>query len=123
MAIAPRILLVEGIFLLRPLVTVPLGTKLLKVTPKAVNLMLGQLGERSRESSRDGPATVLGASFESRSEFKSVLELNEAIAADRVAGRFELNSLNMTDLQLILIEMQGWIPEITVRRKLPRLGD
>ncbi|EIM26251.1 helix-turn-helix domain-containing protein [Microvirga lotononidis] len=28
----------------RPLVTVPLGVKLLKVTPKAVDLMLQQLG-------------------------------------------------------------------------------
>jgi hypothetical protein len=28
----------------RPLVTVPLAAKLLKVTPKAVNLMLAQLG-------------------------------------------------------------------------------
>jgi len=32
------------LFLSRPLVTVPLGAKLLKVTPKAVDLMLGQLG-------------------------------------------------------------------------------
>jgi Fic family protein len=32
------------LFLSRPLVTVPLGTKLLKVTPKAVDLMLAQLG-------------------------------------------------------------------------------
>jgi hypothetical protein len=32
------------LFLLRPLVTVPLGAKLLKVTPKAVDLMLVQLG-------------------------------------------------------------------------------
>ena len=31
-------------FLSRPLVTVPLGAKLLKVTPKAVDLMLAQLG-------------------------------------------------------------------------------
>ena len=31
-------------FLSRLLVTVPLGAKLLKVTPKAVDLMLGQLG-------------------------------------------------------------------------------
>lgn len=33
-----------GLFLSRPLVTVPLGAKLLKVTPKAVDLMLLQLG-------------------------------------------------------------------------------
>jgi len=32
------------LFLSRPLVTVPLGAKLLKVTPKAIDLMLGQLG-------------------------------------------------------------------------------
>lgn len=32
------------IFLSRPLVTVPLGAKLLRVTPKAVDLMLAQLG-------------------------------------------------------------------------------
>jgi hypothetical protein len=32
------------LFLSRPLVTGPLGAKLLKVTPKAVDLMLGQLG-------------------------------------------------------------------------------
>jgi hypothetical protein len=32
------------LFLSRPLVTVPLGAKLLKGTPKAVDLMLGQLG-------------------------------------------------------------------------------
>ena len=32
------------LFLSRPLVTVPLGAKLLKVTPKAVDLMLTQLG-------------------------------------------------------------------------------
>ena len=33
-----------NLFLSRPLVTVPLGAKLLKVTPKAVDLMLLQLG-------------------------------------------------------------------------------
>ena len=33
-----------GLFLSRPLVTVPLGAKLLKVTPKAIDLMLAQLG-------------------------------------------------------------------------------
>jgi hypothetical protein len=32
------------LFLSRPLVTVALGAKLLKVTPKAVDLMLAQLG-------------------------------------------------------------------------------
>ncbi|WP_246389395.1 helix-turn-helix domain-containing protein [Microvirga mediterraneensis] len=32
------------LFLSRPPVTVPLGAKLLKVTPKAVDLMLQQLG-------------------------------------------------------------------------------
>jgi HTH DNA binding domain len=32
------------LFLSRPLVTVPLAAKLLKVTPKAVDLMLAQLG-------------------------------------------------------------------------------
>jgi hypothetical protein len=32
------------LFLSRPLVTVPLGAKLLKVTPKAIDLMLAQLG-------------------------------------------------------------------------------
>jgi hypothetical protein len=32
------------LFLSRPLVTVPLGAKMLKVTPKAVDLMLAQLG-------------------------------------------------------------------------------
>jgi hypothetical protein len=37
-----------NLFLSRPLVTVPLGAKLLKVTPKAVDLMLLQLGERCR---------------------------------------------------------------------------
>jgi hypothetical protein len=38
------------LFLSRPLVTVPLGAKLLKVTPKAVDLMLAQLGRaRPRE--------------------------------------------------------------------------
>ncbi len=31
-------------FLSRPLVTVPLGAKLLKVTPKAIDLMPAQLG-------------------------------------------------------------------------------
>jgi hypothetical protein len=39
-----------SLFLSRPLVTVPLGGKLLKVTPKAVDLMLAQLGgARPRE--------------------------------------------------------------------------
>ncbi|MCB8822939.1 helix-turn-helix domain-containing protein, partial [Microvirga rosea] len=39
-----------ALFLSRPLVTVPLGAKLLKVTPKAVDLMLAQLGgARPRE--------------------------------------------------------------------------
>jgi hypothetical protein len=33
-----------NLFLSRPLVTGPLGAKLLKVTPKAVDLMLAQLG-------------------------------------------------------------------------------
>ncbi|WP_227385993.1 helix-turn-helix domain-containing protein [Microvirga rosea] len=38
------------LFLSRPLVTVPLGAKLLKVTPKAIDLMLTQLGgARPRE--------------------------------------------------------------------------
>jgi hypothetical protein len=38
------------LFLSRPLVTVPLGAKMLKVTPKAVDLMLAQLGgARPRE--------------------------------------------------------------------------
>ena len=38
------------LFLSRPLVTVPLGAKMLKVTPKAINLMLAQLGgARPRE--------------------------------------------------------------------------
>jgi hypothetical protein len=38
------------LFLSRPLVTVPLGAKLLKVTPKAIDLMLAQLGgARPRE--------------------------------------------------------------------------
>ena len=38
------------LFLSRPLVTVPLGAKLLKVTPKTVDLMLAQLGgARPRE--------------------------------------------------------------------------
>jgi hypothetical protein len=38
------------LFLSRPLVTVPLGAKLLRVTPKAVDLMLAQLGgARPRE--------------------------------------------------------------------------
>ena len=38
------------LFLSRPLVTVPLGAKLLQVTPKAVDLMLAQLGgARPRE--------------------------------------------------------------------------
>jgi hypothetical protein len=32
------------LFLSRPLVTVPLAAKLLQVTPKAVDLMLAQLG-------------------------------------------------------------------------------
>ncbi|WP_246499096.1 helix-turn-helix domain-containing protein [Microvirga soli] len=32
------------LFLSRPLATVPLGARLLKVTPKAVDLMLAQLG-------------------------------------------------------------------------------
>jgi len=32
------------LFLSRPLVTVPLAAKLLKVTPKAIELMLAQLG-------------------------------------------------------------------------------
>jgi hypothetical protein len=36
------------LFLSRPLVTVPLGAKLLKVTPKAVDLMLAQLTGRTR---------------------------------------------------------------------------
>jgi HTH DNA binding domain len=54
------------LFLLRPLVTVPLGAKLLKVTPKAVDLMLVQLGGPCRASSTDAPATALGASYEAR---------------------------------------------------------
>ncbi len=38
------------LFLSRPLVTVPLGAKMLRVTPKAVDLMLAQLGgARPRE--------------------------------------------------------------------------
>jgi hypothetical protein len=38
------------LFLSRPLVTVPLSAKLLKVTPKAADLMLAQLdGARPRE--------------------------------------------------------------------------
>ncbi len=38
------------LFLSRPLVTVPLGAKMLKVTPKAIDLMLAQLGgARPRE--------------------------------------------------------------------------
>jgi hypothetical protein len=38
------------LFLARPLVTVTLGAKILKVTPKAVDLMLAQLGgARPRE--------------------------------------------------------------------------
>jgi hypothetical protein len=38
------------LFLSHPLVTVPLGAKILKVTPKAVDLMLAQLGgARPRE--------------------------------------------------------------------------
>ena len=36
-------MLVE-LFLSRPLATVPLGAKMLKVTPKAIDLMLIQLG-------------------------------------------------------------------------------
>jgi hypothetical protein len=39
-----------NLFLSRPLVTVPLAAKLLQVTPKAVDLMLAQLGgARPRE--------------------------------------------------------------------------
>jgi hypothetical protein len=34
----------DELFLSRPLVTVPLAAKLLKVTPKAVDLMLAQFG-------------------------------------------------------------------------------
>jgi hypothetical protein len=48
----------------RPLVTVLLGAKLLKVTPKAVDLMLAQLGAPCRGSSPDAPATAPGASCE-----------------------------------------------------------
>jgi hypothetical protein len=40
----PRLPELAELFLSRPLVTVPLGAKLLKVTPKAVDLMLAQLG-------------------------------------------------------------------------------
>ncbi|WP_246777378.1 helix-turn-helix domain-containing protein [Microvirga sp. VF16] len=39
-----------NLFLSRPLVTVPLGAKVLKVTPKGVDLMLVQLGVPCRES-------------------------------------------------------------------------
>lgn len=52
------------LFLSRPLVTVLLGAKLLKVTPKAVNLMLAQLGAPCRASPPDAPATAPGAPFE-----------------------------------------------------------
>jgi hypothetical protein len=51
------------LFLFRPLVTVPLGAKLLKVTPKAVDLMLAQLGEPARGSSPAAPSTVPGVSY------------------------------------------------------------
>jgi hypothetical protein len=43
-------------------VTVPLGAKLLKVTPKAVDLMLAQLGELSGGNLLVAPAIGLGAS-------------------------------------------------------------
>jgi hypothetical protein len=49
------------LFLSRPLVTVPLGAKMLKVTPKAVDLMLAQLAAPVRGSSRAVFATVPGA--------------------------------------------------------------
>jgi hypothetical protein len=38
-----RLLELVDLLLLHPLVTVPLGAKLLKVTPKAVDLMLAEL--------------------------------------------------------------------------------
>ncbi|WP_244470457.1 DUF1612 domain-containing protein [Microvirga vignae] len=52
------------LFLSRPLVTVPLGAKLLKVTPKAVDLMLAQLGG-ARGSSPAAPATAPRGSCDS----------------------------------------------------------
>jgi len=48
------------LFLSRPLVTVPLGAKLLKITPKAVDLMLAQLGAPCQGSSPAEPATAPG---------------------------------------------------------------
>jgi hypothetical protein len=39
-----KLLELVDLFLSRTLVTVPLGAKLLKVIPKAIDLMLGQLG-------------------------------------------------------------------------------
>lgn len=50
------------LFLSRPLVTVPLAAKLLKVTPKAVDLMLAQLGGALPANSPAAPATEHGAS-------------------------------------------------------------
>jgi hypothetical protein len=49
------------LFLSRPLVTVPLGAKLLKVTPKAVDLILAQLGGPYRVSSPTESANSPGA--------------------------------------------------------------
>ncbi len=48
------------LFLSHPLVTVPLGAKLLKVTPKAIDLMLAQLGGAAAGSHRPNPLPRLG---------------------------------------------------------------
>ncbi len=56
-----KLLGLVDLFLFRPLVTVPLGAKLLKVTPEAVDLMLAQLGGSPPEGAhRPHPVPCLG---------------------------------------------------------------
>lgn len=50
------------LFLSCPLGTVPLAAKLLKFTPKAVDLMLSQLGGAARASSPAAPVPASGSS-------------------------------------------------------------
>ena len=54
-----RLLELVDLFLSRPLVTVPLGATILKVTPKAIDLMLLQAG-RIAAKGIDWPATLSG---------------------------------------------------------------
>jgi hypothetical protein len=60
------------LFLLCPLVTVPLAAKLLEVTPEAVDLMLIPLGDRGLPAA---PATTLGHCLGPLQVLTSILSL------------------------------------------------